>query len=58
MAVKESNLFSFAISTKVIPKDNRDDTSFWNKMQGDAKVRIKTSWQRKSQVKCPQVSVK
>lgn len=37
VAVKESNLFSVEIRTKVIPEDNRDDKSFWSKMWRDAK---------------------
>lgn len=35
--MKESNLFSFAIRTKVIGEDNGDDESFQSKVQKDAK---------------------
>lgn len=57
MTVKESNLFSFAIRTKVIPQDNWNDKLFQSKLWRDVKSEDKTFWKGKSgECGCPEVT--
>lgn len=48
MTMKKSNLFSFAISTKVIGENNADDESFRSKMWRDGKTKHERFWKWKS----------
>lgn len=53
MTMKESNLFSFAISTKVIGEDNADDESFRSRMWRDGKTKHERFWKWKSGSEVP-----
>lgn len=53
MTMKESNLFSFAISTKVIGEDNADDESFRSRMWRDGKAKHEKFWKWKSGSEVP-----
>jgi hypothetical protein len=52
VTVKESNLLSSAIRTKVIWEDNRDDKSFHSKMWKDAKSEGKMILEKEGKFRC------